>query len=232
MPLDSKHLTLFRYPATTMPFYVYGNRAKAEWHIEHVLLGSPNIQLNSDNVILSANIVSKLQEYRGPLVLHLHHPEAAMHPFPSNDNIKDAGSRFFFKPHANFVVSLMRTINFDVGGVIAKGTVELSGSVFIDTDMLNMNPVRREGEKSLAGSYEYYSSAAVKEHSRIPLLEEIKQSPGEIYLAELVCRYRTRLSWEAHSLFLQNKAAKVPGDAALVRQCIMRLSLGAYSLHL
>ena len=71
------------------------------------------------------------------MLLYLHLPEVAMHPFPSNSNIAKDPS-FFFQAGATFDVTL--SPDWDSKEQM-KATLTLSERVFIDTDMLNMNPV-------------------------------------------------------------------------------------------
>lgn len=60
-----------------------------------------------------------------------------MQPFPSNINIKDDQS-FFFKPGATFKVFVTPWWDSKIS---IGTTLTLSQTVFIDSDMLNMNPV-------------------------------------------------------------------------------------------
>jgi hypothetical protein len=134
--LDTRYLT--SYPKKTIPFYLYGTPGTNELHIDHALLASPNIQLNSDCVTIASRQQLNINPTdERPWILHLRLPEAAMQPFPSNTNIADDPS-FFFKAGATF--SVWVTPWWD--SKMSMGTtLTLSQTVFIDADMLNMNPV-------------------------------------------------------------------------------------------
>jgi len=202
--LDTKYLT--SYPKNTVPFYVYGAN---ELHIDHALLASPNIQLNSDCVTLDIDLPKGLER---PMVLHLQLPESAMQPFPSNADIAKDPS-FFFKAGAKFNVTLTPELNSKEH---TKGTLTLSRTVFIDTDMLNMNPVpghhaaeqNKDQDKSLPppkqapteepetrkeeytqpildGSFDLYTGNETVDHPSIPLLSHVEPSMTEQYLGAM-----------------------------------------------
>lgn len=62
---------------------------------------SPSIQLSVESIELDITLPKDLQT---PMVLQVHLPEAAMQPFPRNEDIKKQGN--FFKPGAKLKVTL------------------------------------------------------------------------------------------------------------------------------
>jgi hypothetical protein len=185
-----------------------------EFHIDHALLASPNIQLNSDSINLEIGIMSISMDMEQSIMLYLHLPEAAMHPFPSNANIaKDP--TFFFKAGAKFDVTV--SPDWDLKEQM-KATLTLSERVFIDTDMLNLNPVpghhmtkidetpgnEENGiykihhlqtsilsvffvvKQVLEGSFDIYTGEETEVHPSIPLLSHVEPSMSELYLGAIV----------------------------------------------
>ena len=150
--LDNKYLA--SYPANSMLFYLYGGK---QLHIDHVLLVSPNIQLNTDCITikrLTRMDGSPLSELRcdatveateaklgrstgigSPYVMHfVHVPERAMQPFPKNGDIAE-DENFFFQSEREYEIVISKDVS--MREVFAKGIVWLSDYLFIDTDMLN-----------------------------------------------------------------------------------------------
>lgn len=124
------------YPANTVPFFLYGTGNQL--HIEHALLATPNIQLNSDQVQLSIPVDFSEQPFVVAQLKGL--SENAMQPFPTNDTIsKD--SKFFFKPGAAFQVQLTK----DLEGTqpIGEGKLTLGKLAFYDNDEINMFPAAK-----------------------------------------------------------------------------------------
>jgi len=183
--LDTKCLT--SYPKNTVPFYLYGSPDTNELHIDHALLASPNIQLNSDCVTLEG--MTRMEE-DFPMILHLHLPEAAMQPFPSNANIaKDPD--FFFKPGRKFKVTITPGWHSKEQ---TQSTLTISPTVFIDTDMLNMNPVpevhhehkgKENAQPILNGSFDVYTGKETVDNSCVPLLCHVEPSITKLYLGAI-----------------------------------------------
>jgi len=174
--LDTKYLR--RYLENYFPFYVYGDTS-GEKHIDHALLASPNIQLNSDCVTFDHEF--DVGSRRRPWIAYLRLPEVAMQPFPSNANIAGDQS-FFFKPGAKFNVILKQWWDAD-NSIYA--TLTLGKTVFIDTDMLNMNPVpevQANVEPILHGSFGVYTGKETVDHPSVPLLRHVEPSMSEQYL--------------------------------------------------
>ena len=162
--LDSKYLS--SYPIDSIPFYVYGSE---QLHIDHALLASPNIQLNSDRITLKnltqmdgsplsselnfdATVDASEAELGpsagvgSPYVLHfVDFPEVAMQPFPADTDIA-GDTNFFFKPNGEYNIVIAKDV--DMIEAVAKGVVQLSDYIFIDTDMLNSNPTLDEQGES------------------------------------------------------------------------------------
>ncbi|KAK7053228.1 hypothetical protein VNI00_003851 [Paramarasmius palmivorus] len=137
--LDSKNLTT-TYPRSTMPFYLYGLTSNS-YHIDHVLLASPNIQLTADQVHLSHQLASI-----GPtehVYAHvLDKPELAMQPFPDNETIKDNYADFFFKPKTEFEVRITEDVE-GLKEIVPRATLTLGNVAFFDTNELNMMPGKK-----------------------------------------------------------------------------------------
>jgi hypothetical protein len=131
--LDTTHLSR-TYPVHTMPFLLYGTANQL--HVDHLLLATPNIQLNSDQVTVSPppNFVPG-ESY---VFAHLKNkPEQSMQPFPTNNSI-EADSKFFFKPGAKFDIVL--TKDQEGKQVLGETKLTLGKVVFVDNDEINMFP--------------------------------------------------------------------------------------------
>ncbi|KAE9396101.1 PLP-dependent transferase [Gymnopus androsaceus JB14] len=112
--IDSTHLEN-SYLASSVPFFLYGTGKQL--HIDHVLLASPNIQLNADQV---KNV-----------------PEQSMQPFPANATIQ-LNNQFFFKPGSQFEVVLLKGLE---GEPLGRGGLALGDFTFFDNNDINMFPV-------------------------------------------------------------------------------------------
>jgi hypothetical protein len=138
--LDTAHLSR-TYPANTMPFFLYGTANQL--HVDHVLLATPNIQLNSDQVTLSPtpNLIAE------PYVFaHLENkPEQSMQSFPANKDI-EADSKFFFKSGASFNVIL--TKDQEGKEILGKTKLTLGKVAFVDNDEINMFPAPQNAKET------------------------------------------------------------------------------------
>ncbi|KAH8099827.1 pyridoxal phosphate-dependent transferase [Cristinia sonorae] len=141
-PLNSANLT--PYPKLTMPFRLYG--AVDQYHIDHVYTASPNIQLSADQVNIQVESTAPAAANAKPvdlfstsstIFIQLQLAEASMHPFPRN---ADLPSPFFFRPGAVFR-NVSITADVEGKNVITAATVTLGKSVFVDSDMLNEDPM-------------------------------------------------------------------------------------------
>jgi hypothetical protein len=138
--LDTAHLSR-TYPVNTMPFFLYGTANQL--HVDHVLLATPNIQLNSDQVTLSP---SPKLDHESYVYAHLKNkPEQSMQPFPPNKNIM-ADSKFFFKPGASLDVVL--TKDQEGKQVLGQSKLILGKVAFVDNDEINMFPAPHDVEET------------------------------------------------------------------------------------
>jgi hypothetical protein len=166
-PLVDRHLNgsylASSYPTGRMPFYLYGS--PSEPHIDHALLTSPNIQLSAADVKLDLPGSSSipLGPSEPPLVLMLDDVrEEQMQPFPSKNSVLATLPDFFFQPGKKFEVSIWKdpcpgepdaenivgawqALGRDGGeeGLVARGTMVLGESAFVDAEQLNFDPHKR-----------------------------------------------------------------------------------------
>lgn len=165
-PIIDRHLNglylASSYPTGRMPFYLYGS--SSELHIDHALLTSPNIQLSAGDVKLDFSEPSSTPlNLNEPLVLMLDNVrEEQMQPFPNKNSVLASLHDFFFQPGKKFEVSVWKdptpgesdadTIlsawealgrDGSEDGLVTKGTMVLSESVFVDAEQLNFDPYKR-----------------------------------------------------------------------------------------
>jgi hypothetical protein len=141
-PLDSKDLAA-TYPQVGMPFYLYGSiqDSDSEYHIDHTLAAAPNTQFTAGEVIVCVDdegVLPQFTETSPYIKINVDFPERAMQPFPSNKDIANDPD-FFFRPN--------KVLPFTVEGTDVKGSLTLTENVFVDTDMLNEDPVPEKGER-------------------------------------------------------------------------------------
>ena len=130
-PLDSKDLAS-SYPAVGIPFYLYGRHN--EYHIDHTLVAAPNIQLSGGEVTIavsSGTLPTFTNASPYVKIIATDFQERAMQPFPPNKDIDK--HRFFFSPG--------KVLAFKIDSPALKGTLTLTKNTFVDTDMLNEDPV-------------------------------------------------------------------------------------------
>ncbi|KAH8099816.1 pyridoxal phosphate-dependent transferase [Cristinia sonorae] len=154
--LNSKFLT--PYPTRAMPFAIYGT--KNQTHMDHLYTASPNIQLSADQVAID-NLDNDWSQ--NPLLYaHLDLPESAMQPFLPYDSRAPSAAQFFFREGVTFKNVL---ITKDLSGedVVARGTtITLGRNVFVETAMLNMDPLpetNANGETTLINQLCLHQSA-------------------------------------------------------------------------
>ena len=165
-----------------MPFYLYGSNK--EMHLDHALLKAPNIQLSAENVSWgppsdsggpkigfsvdagiwgtdvsiglgsSNNKLPDAELGRGMIAVATDVYEAAMQPFPTNDELK-ASSIFFFKPGRKLAVSVYKDPNKPdatgpglcdakkLGKPVAQGSITLEEGLVWDADRPNKDPFPR-----------------------------------------------------------------------------------------
>jgi hypothetical protein len=145
-PLDSKDLAV-TYPQVGMPFYLYGSTQDKEYHIDHTLAAAPNTQFTAGEVTVTVDqgsLARALPTFTSALryiQITVEFPERAMQPFPSNKDIAN-DLNFFFRPSKVLPFEFAPTT-----GPKVKGKLTLTKNVFVDTDMLNEDPVPpKEGE--------------------------------------------------------------------------------------
>jgi len=131
--LDSKYLAA-TYPQVGMPFYLYGSTQDTEYHIDHTLAAAPNTQFTAGEVTVHTEVgaLPPFTDASPYIDINVGFPERAMQPFPSNKDIANDPD-FFFRPD--------RVLPFTAQGGNVKGRLTLAKNVFVDTDMLNEDPV-------------------------------------------------------------------------------------------
>ncbi|KAG8978320.1 hypothetical protein FRB93_011132 [Tulasnella sp. JGI-2019a] len=161
--LQSKNLD--RYPIDTMPFALYGT--SSEQHIDHILTAFPNTQLCAELVKITGFAHDPT---KNPLVYaHLPRSESSMQPLPSNKDI-ESNPKFFFRRGMSFSgVTISKNLDGTgdptktdgTGDPVKKCTLEIpeTKNIFIDTDMVNMDPVP---EKTVEGTAAGLEGAAVR----------------------------------------------------------------------
>ncbi|PSS37347.1 hypothetical protein PHLCEN_2v824 [Hermanssonia centrifuga] len=137
--LDSTLLESAYPPA--MPFYLYGTTQQQ--HIDHILLCSPNAQFSGSQIKLELEPGSGIYEpgfgqelERGLIAVFDTVREAALQPFSKSHPPK------FFLPGKKFPITIHRdSAKGPVAGlastVVAKGTITLGSSVFVDAIHIN-----------------------------------------------------------------------------------------------
>jgi hypothetical protein len=136
-PLDSKSLDSC-YPPVGMPFYLYGSSEDEEYHIDHTYVAAPNIQLSGGEVTIdvsSGTLPTFTDDSPYVEIIATEYQERVMQPFPPNKDIDK--NQFFFSPGK----VLAFDINDSQGNQVAQGTLTLTENSFVDTDMLNEDPV-------------------------------------------------------------------------------------------
>ena len=175
--LDSKDLAP-TYPQVGMPFYLYGTPREEgpdpEYHIDHTLAAAPNTQFTAGEVTISMNegdVLPPFIEASPCIKIIVDFPERAMQPFPPNKDIVNDPD-FFFRPG--------KVLPFTVEGVDVKGSLTLTKNVFVDTDMLNEDPVPEKGKPKEVEPGEGGPARRVPER-RVPTM-------GECYASEYSLR--------------------------------------------
>ncbi|KAF2702797.1 pyridoxal-dependent decarboxylase domain protein [Pleomassaria siparia CBS 279.74] len=145
-----------KYPKDRMPFYLYGSFPKSEYHIDHALLRDPNIQLSAGNVSISIDGTIDPTETSLLLTLDLVR-EQVLQPFPDRTTVLTAlPSFFFFTQGKKLEISVWRDPvkrtersgkhildaweALDKQHLLGKGTMTLGDSVYVDCEMLNLDP--------------------------------------------------------------------------------------------
>lgn len=143
--LHSRHRDA-QYDTKYTPFYLYGTRAQP--HIDHMLLRSPNAQFSAENVALELDRDIPLEKLAAGVLLYvLNRPEVTMQPFGEDIGEKE---QVFFLPDAEFEVMICEdpfpatahgpglAAAAETGHpVIARGTMKLPLNIFVDMRRLN-----------------------------------------------------------------------------------------------
>jgi len=142
------------YPKGFMPFYMYGTAEHGNQHISHMLLKAPNVNLCADNISLNLDQpLSGLETHlkNGCIAYATDIFESSRQPFAqtvSNLTHPDDSS-FFFLPKATLAITIYADPspaetsgpglleNIDLGKPLAKGTMALDGTVYVDAKHIN-----------------------------------------------------------------------------------------------
>jgi hypothetical protein len=137
-PLDSRWRD-GDYSKRFMPFYLYGTFDQQ--HIDHMLLKAPNAQLSADQVNLRVEPPLTSDHLARGVIVRLNRSEKAMQP------IDKASPPSWFAPRASFSVVVFEDANDAIaqgpglasgGQELAKGTLTLGNSVWVDYEKLNV----------------------------------------------------------------------------------------------
>jgi len=166
-----------------MPFYLYGEEGHA--YLDHVITTVPNIHLSAGEV--QCNFETKLTNddfEKGLIVIADNVHEAAMQPFPLMKDFKITGN-FFFNAGNVLRVTVYRdpypasttgpTPISNVKEVVTKGTITLTGNLYVDSDALNAasepSPdapsVRNRHGKMTEGTIKSWDRAVRHLHSKL-----------------------------------------------------------------
>ncbi|KAE8327244.1 pyridoxal phosphate-dependent transferase [Aspergillus sergii] len=144
------------YPRHFMPFYLYGSQD--QYHISHMLLQAPNVNLSACDVklseALSKTVRTRLSKGEGLILTLTGYREETMHPFPQkNDDAVFTSDHFFFRPEQTFQVKVYEDPKADIaqgpglidnlGAPIARGEMKLGNDVHVDVEALNWDPLEK-----------------------------------------------------------------------------------------
>ncbi|OGM43988.1 pyridoxal-dependent decarboxylase domain protein [Aspergillus bombycis] len=147
------------YPRHFMPFYLYGS--EDQYHISHMLLQAPNVNLSASDVQLDQELLKKvrprLRNHNALILTLTGYREETMHPFPKKNNDDVLLSKdFFFRQDKVFNVKVYEDPKADdaqgpglidtLGTPIARGTMKLGSDVHIDVETLNRDPLETNEE--------------------------------------------------------------------------------------
>lgn len=138
-----------------MPFYLYGSMD--EVHLDHMLLHAPNAQMTASDIhveIDSGELPRFAAGLKNGLIAVMDAvPEHLLQPFSSDHRPA------FFRPGVKIGVSIYQDRQFpqspasgvidSLERVVARGTVTLGDSVYVDSDMINFDTptVASQGSK-------------------------------------------------------------------------------------
>ncbi|KAF2146332.1 uncharacterized protein K452DRAFT_355737 [Aplosporella prunicola CBS 121167] len=159
-PLDGMYQAS-SYPATGMPFFLYGYEGEA--NLDHILVKYPSAQFLAEGVSLELENSIDPMEFDKGLVVYLKGArEEAMQPFPANKDIASNPS-FFFQPGKTFDVSIYRDpweenlkagaqqvyvdlINAPSDKFLTNGKLMLKDRLIVDSESVNFDPYYREDD--------------------------------------------------------------------------------------
>ncbi|KAB8217597.1 pyridoxal-dependent decarboxylase domain protein [Aspergillus novoparasiticus] len=131
------------YPRHFMPFYLYGSQD--QYHISHMLLQAPNVNLSA--------LRTRLSKGEGLILTLTGYREETMHPFPQKNDDILFSEDFFFRPGQTFKVKVYKDPKPDIaagpglidnlGPPIARGDMILSNDVHVDVEALNRDPLEK-----------------------------------------------------------------------------------------
>ena len=145
------------YPRHFMPFYLFGS--KKQYHISHMLLQAPNINLSASDIKLSDELHEKvaclLEGGKGLILTLSDYREETMQPFPLDNNDKAFSSKhFFFKSGRTFQVKVWIDhkepsangpgLLDDLSELVGQGEMTLGEDVYVDVEVLNDDPFEDE----------------------------------------------------------------------------------------
>ncbi|KAB8233262.1 pyridoxal phosphate-dependent transferase [Aspergillus alliaceus] len=145
------------YPRHFMPFYLYGS--PDQYHISHMLLQAPNVNLSACDVkfskALSKTVHAYLEKSKGLILTLTGYREETMHPFPQkNDDSVLTSDDFFFRSGQKFKVKVYEDPNGNcsegpglidnLGTPIGRGEMTLGDDVHVDVELLNQDPLVKQ----------------------------------------------------------------------------------------
>ncbi|RAH52097.1 pyridoxal-dependent decarboxylase domain protein [Aspergillus piperis CBS 112811] len=143
------------YPRHLMPFYLYGSQN--EFHISHMLLQAPNVNLSACGVTFTEALpqrVLALLERRALILTLTEYREETMHPLPETNSAILENDNFFFRPGQRFQVKIFedhKEPNAKGPGLIdnlrfpiAREEMTLNSDVHVDVEALNKDPLEEE----------------------------------------------------------------------------------------
>ncbi|KAF8543506.1 pyridoxal phosphate-dependent transferase [Trichophaea hybrida] len=122
-----------QYPKGFMPFYMYGTAEPDDQHISHMLLKAPNANLCADNISVTLDQpLSRLESHlkNGCIAYATNTFESSRQPFSQTaSNLEHSSDTEASVP------GLLE--NIDLGNPLAKGTMTLNGTVYVDAKHIN-----------------------------------------------------------------------------------------------
>jgi len=173
-PIGSKHLDA-QYP-DQMPFYLFS--ADEQFHIDHLLLRSPNAQITTSVEFEPGEGENYISPGQALVAVMDDVNEWAMQPIGS---LPETSSNIF-NPGEKYSVTVYRPITqtegpglvANLGYPISRGTVIIGQAVYIDSTLINVNPVPFPSTESVKGWRETWDGLM---QSRFPDEDPIPEHP-------------------------------------------------------